>query len=67
MKHCLTILISLILNQALFPLKPGMNEKTLGCLKFENRENTAKEFYAKVPKGYEETFSNKKYTVKAKV
>lgn len=40
----------------IFRLRHGTNEKTPGFLKFENGENPAKEFYAKVPKIYEEIF-----------
>lgn len=43
----------------IFRLRHGTNEKTPGFLKFENGENPAKEFYAKVPKIYEEIFLTK--------
>ena len=36
----------------IFRLRHGTNEKTLGCLKFENSDNTANKFYGKAPKCY---------------
>ena len=52
-------------KNTIFPLVPGMNEKCLGLLKFENGECPCKEFNATAPKTSEEKRINQVTNTKA--
>lgn len=53
-------------KNTIFPLVPGMNEKCLGLLKFENGGCPCKEFNARAPKTSEEKRINQVTNTKAK-